>query len=82
MLIIGVKSLNLDVKNEENLAIILKEMSKKLQVANADSLMNPDDYNLDGYEELKSLYGLLVSKNKLTVSETHAFIDELRKHRK
>ncbi|WP_343068754.1 DUF1128 family protein [Gracilibacillus halotolerans] len=76
------KSLNLDVKSEENLTIVLKEMGKKLQVANADSLMNPDDYKLESYDELKSLYDLLVTKEKLTVSETHAFIDELRKHRK
>ena len=75
-------SLNLDRKSEENLAFIVTEMGKKLQVVNADSLMNPNDYQLDSYNELKSLYELLVSKNKLTVSETHAFIDELRKHRK
>lgn len=75
-------SLNLEKKSEENLAFIVTEMGKKLQVANADSLMNPDDYRLDSYNELKSLYELLVSKEKLTVSETHAFIDELRNHRK
>jgi uncharacterized protein YfkK (UPF0435 family) len=73
--------LNLEEKSEENLAHIIHEMGRMLQVVN-DSIMDPKDYDLDNYEELKSLYDLLQQKGKLTVAETQAFIAELREYRK
>ncbi|WP_208589177.1 DUF1128 domain-containing protein [Gracilibacillus suaedae] len=73
--------MNLEEKSEENLAHIIHEMGRMLQVVN-DSIMNPKDYDLDNYEELKSLHDLLQQKGKLTVAETQAFIAELREYRK
>ncbi|MFD2655288.1 MULTISPECIES: DUF1128 domain-containing protein [Gracilibacillus] len=73
--------MNLEEKSEENLAHIIHEMGRMLQVVN-DSIMDPKDYDLDNYEELKSLYDLLQQKGKLTVAETQAFIAELREYRK
>ncbi|GAE91663.1 hypothetical protein JCM21714_616 [Gracilibacillus boraciitolerans JCM 21714] len=73
--------MNLEEKSEQNLEYIIYNMGKMLQVVN-DSIMNPKDYDLNNYEELKALYDLLKQKGKLTVAEIQAFIAELRQYRK
>ncbi|WP_066193968.1 MULTISPECIES: DUF1128 domain-containing protein [Gracilibacillus] len=73
--------MSLEEQTQENLTYIIREMGKMLQVVN-DSIMNPDDYHLENYAELKELYDLLKQKGQLTVAETHAFIDELKNYRK
>ncbi|UOQ85540.1 DUF1128 domain-containing protein [Gracilibacillus salinarum] len=73
--------MHLEEKTEENLAYIIQEMGRMLQVVN-DSIMNPDDYDMKHYDELKELYDLLKQKGGLTVAETQAFITELRQYRK
>ncbi|WP_163536766.1 DUF1128 family protein [Gracilibacillus sp. YIM 98692] len=73
--------MSLDVQSEENLETIIQEMAKMLQVVNT-SIMDPKDYDIKHYKELKSLYDLLKHKQQLTVAETQAFIEELRQYRK
>ncbi|GAB2561610.1 DUF1128 family protein [Gracilibacillus alcaliphilus] len=73
--------MNLEEKSKENLEYLIHEMGKMLQVVN-EALMQPKDYKLENYTELKELYDLLEYKGQLTVAETHAFIDELKKYRK
>ncbi len=73
--------MSLEKKSEENLAYIIHEMGRMLQVVN-DSIMDPKDYDINNYDELKSLYDLLKLKGRLTVAETQAFIAELREYRK
>lgn len=73
--------MNLKEATNENLTYILKEMSEHLRVVN-ESIMDPEDYNLEKYDELKDLYDLLIQKGHLSVSETQAFIQELSSIRK
>ncbi|MDX8045023.1 DUF1128 family protein [Gracilibacillus sp. S3-1-1] len=73
--------MNLEVKSEENLAHIINEMARIMQVVNG-AIMDPADYSIDHYDELKSLHDLLQQKGKLTVAETQAFIAELKEYRK
>ncbi|RCW70747.1 DUF1128 domain-containing protein [Saliterribacillus persicus] len=73
--------MNLEEANQENLSFIINEMAERLQVVNR-SIMDPDDYNLDNYDELKSLYQMIEQKGSLSVSETQAFIEELKNYRK
>ncbi|UOQ47907.1 DUF1128 domain-containing protein [Gracilibacillus caseinilyticus] len=73
--------MHLEEKTEANLTYIIQEMGKMLQVVN-ESIMNPDDYDMEHYDELKELYDLLKMKGSLTVAETQAFIAELRQYRK
>ncbi|SFL97982.1 Uncharacterized protein YfkK, UPF0435 family [Gracilibacillus orientalis] len=73
--------MSLEEKSEENLAHIINEMGRMLQVVN-ESIMDPKDYDINNYDELKSLYDLLKQKGRLTVAETQAFIAELREYRK
>ncbi|PWU68899.1 MULTISPECIES: DUF1128 family protein [Gracilibacillus] len=73
--------MSLENKTEANFEAMIVEMSEKLQVVNR-SIMDPKDYDIAYYEELKSLYDYLMQKGKLSVAETHAFIDELSQYRK
>lgn len=73
--------MNLNEATNENLTYILKEIASQLRVAN-ESIMDPDDYNLEKYDDLKALYDVLIQKGQLSVSETQAFIQELSSIRK
>ncbi|WP_256860542.1 DUF1128 domain-containing protein [Paraliobacillus ryukyuensis] len=71
----------LDEATKENLDYMLKEIASKLQVVN-QSIMDPADYDLNKYDQLKLLYDVLRQKGKLSVSETQAFVQELASIRK
>ncbi|CQR47727.1 hypothetical protein BN1058_02054 [Paraliobacillus sp. PM-2] len=71
----------LNEATKENLAYLLEEIAKKLQVVN-QSIMDPEDYDLKKYDQLKLLYDVLQQKEQLSVSETQAFVQELATIRK
>lgn len=71
----------LNEPTEENLAYLLQEITKKLQVVNP-SIMDPEDYDLNKYDQLKLLFDVLHEKGQLSVSETQAFVQELAAIRK
>ncbi|MDC3412914.1 DUF1128 domain-containing protein [Terrihalobacillus insolitus] len=73
--------MSLNEPTEENLKIIIDEIAARLQVVNR-SIMDPKDYNLSKYDEIKSLYDLIKQKGHLSVAETQAFIQELATMRK
>ncbi|UFU00997.1 DUF1128 domain-containing protein [Radiobacillus kanasensis] len=73
--------MNLNEANEDNLKYIIDEMAKKLQVVNR-SIMDPKDYKLESYDQLKELYDMLEHKGNLSVPEIQAFIEELSSYRK
>ncbi|MFD2044072.1 DUF1128 family protein [Ornithinibacillus salinisoli] len=73
--------MNLDNPTQENLKFILGELAEILDVVNR-SIMDPEDYDLDKYDDLKFMYDILKQKGQLSASETQAFIEELRSVRK
>ncbi|MDC3416425.1 DUF1128 domain-containing protein [Aquibacillus salsiterrae] len=73
--------MNLNDASKENLDFIINEMAELLKVVNR-SIMDPDDYDLAKYNELKSLYDLIKQKGQLSVAETQAFVQELAASRK
>ena len=73
--------MDLSRQTEENLQFMLKELTKYLEVAN-HSLFDVNHYDLAKYNDIKSLYEMIVNKGKLTAMETQAFIEELRSARK
>lgn len=73
--------MDLSIQSKENLAFMLQELGKKLGIAN-QIIIKPEDYDLDRYYDLKDLYDMVNQRGKLTVSETEAFIQELRSVRK
>ncbi|MGY0691525.1 DUF1128 domain-containing protein [Virgibacillus sp. FSP13] len=73
--------MGLENPSTENLKIILDELAEMLGVVNR-SIMDPEDYDLNKYEDLKFMYDMVKQKGQLSASETQAFIDELRSVRK
>jgi len=66
---------------EENMKIILDELADDLNVVNR-TILDPEDYDLDKYADLKMMYDHVKSKDSLSPSETQAFITELSSMRK
>ncbi|WP_407267988.1 DUF1128 domain-containing protein [Radiobacillus sp. PE A8.2] len=73
--------MNLNEATKENLSFIINDMADHLQVVNR-SIMDPEDYDLEKYDELKSLHDLIKQKGRLSVSETEAFVQELASNRR
>lgn len=73
--------MNLENRSYENLKIILDGLADRLAVANR-ALLDPEDYDLDKYEDLKFMYDVIIQKGHLSASESQAFIEELKHVRK
>lgn len=73
--------MNLDYPSKENLSYILDSLAVKLSVANR-SLFDPEDYDIQKYDDLKLMHDMVMNKDRLSAPETQAFIDELRTVRK
>ncbi|MBO8155269.1 MAG: DUF1128 domain-containing protein [Bacillaceae bacterium] len=73
--------MNLQEATEKNLAFMIEQMAERLQMINR-SLLNPDDFNLESYQDIKDIYDMIHSRPNLSVSEINAIIDELSKYRK
>ncbi|MCF6137076.1 DUF1128 domain-containing protein [Alkalihalobacillus berkeleyi] len=73
--------MNLSVKSHENMAYMLDQIKKQLQVVNT-GVMRSDDFNLEQYEDLKDLYDFVMKKSHFSVNETEGIIEELSELRK
>lgn len=60
---------------------MLEIIGNKLAVANP-ALLDPVDYDLAKYEDLKWLYDHIKTKDAISISETEAFVEELSLIRK
>ncbi|MGM7701140.1 DUF1128 domain-containing protein [Pseudalkalibacillus sp. Hm43] len=73
--------MNLSVKSQENMAYMLEQMQKQMQVVNT-GVMRSEDFDVDQYEDLKDLYEFVMKKDHFSVSETEGIIQELSELRK
>ena len=73
--------MSLEQANQENLKILLEQLGDRLGVANK-VLLDEKDYDLNHYDDIKSLHDHVMNSGKLSPSETNAFIDELKSVRK
>ena len=73
--------MDLSNPSQENLAYILARIGEKLAIANP-ALLDPVDYDLAKYEDLKWLYDHIKTKESISISETEAFVEELSTARK
>ncbi|AIF66346.1 MULTISPECIES: DUF1128 domain-containing protein [Terribacillus] len=73
--------MKLEQASEENLSILINGIADRLVVVNR-SIMQPEDYQIEKYDDIKFLYDHIESKGQLSVSETEAFIQELANYRK
>lgn len=73
--------MNLNEPTSENLSYMINELATKLQVVNR-GLMDPEDYDMKHFEEIKDLFDMVQHKDQLSVSEIQAIVGELGKYRK
>ncbi|UOQ43082.1 DUF1128 domain-containing protein [Halobacillus salinarum] len=73
--------MSLEEATTDNLEVLINDMADKLQVVNR-SIMDPEDYDLSKYDEIKSLHDVIQMKGQLSVSEIQAFVQELGQYRK
>ncbi|MBA4542769.1 MULTISPECIES: DUF1128 domain-containing protein [Thermoactinomyces] len=70
--------MNLEKATEANLEYLINEIKAKLKLVNA-ALINPNDFNLGQYEEIREIYELIEKKQgKLTMMEIEGILEELR----
>jgi uncharacterized protein YfkK (UPF0435 family) len=72
--------MNLSEATVENLSFIVHSLADSLQVINR-AILDPKDFDLSSYNELKSIYEMVQRQGKLSVPEIQAIIEELRKLR-
>nr|WP_100399373.1 DUF1128 domain-containing protein [Bacillus sp. FJAT-44742] len=68
--------MNLETKNEENLAFMISEISNKLQVVNTGAFQ-PESFDIEQYNDIKDLYEMVTAKDNISVSEMDAIVSEL-----
>lgn len=73
--------MNLDTPNKENLTRIVEEIKSNLKLVNA-SIISPEDFHLDHYEELFEIHQMIQKKEgHLTMMEIEGILEELRELR-
>ncbi|SDJ02509.1 DUF1128 domain-containing protein [Salimicrobium halophilum] len=73
--------MSLEEANRDNLNTLIETLADRLQVVNR-GLLDPEDFDLDHYHDIKELYDIIEMKGQLSVSEIQAFVSELSKYRK
>ncbi|SMO73031.1 DUF1128 domain-containing protein [Melghirimyces algeriensis] len=74
--------MNLNEPTRENLNFLLQEIKNRLNLVNA-SAIQPEDYSLEDYDEVRDLYEMMKKKQgKLTMMELEGILEELGELRK
>lgn len=73
--------MNLDEANDDNLAFIIHDLGKRLNIVNR-SLLDPDDFRLDDYEEVRDIYEMVVKRSNLSSMDIEGILSELGELRK
>ncbi|KGX83677.1 MULTISPECIES: DUF1128 domain-containing protein [Pontibacillus] len=73
--------MNLNEPTNENLRYMINHLADQLQVVNR-GLMDPEDYDLKHYEDIKDIYDMTQMRGQMSVSEIQAVVGELGKFRK
>jgi len=75
------ETLSLNSPTQENLEWIVNEIKSQLKMVNA-SIINPEDFSLEQYEELLEIYKLIQKKQgRLSMMEIEGILEELRELR-
>lgn len=60
----------------DNIHDLIKEITKKLKMVNAEAIQS-SDYSEDQYEELKEIYEMVMKKQSFSPNEMQAIVEEL-----
>jgi uncharacterized protein YfkK (UPF0435 family) len=77
----GVVFVNLETPSKENVAHIVDEIKARLKLVNA-AIIDPEDFELEKYDELLALYRMIQKKETLTPMELEGILAELGELRK
>jgi len=72
---------NLETPSKENVAHIVDEIKARLKLVNA-AIIDPEDFELEKYDELLALYRMIQKKETLTPMELEGILAELGELRK
>jgi uncharacterized protein YfkK (UPF0435 family) len=73
--------MNLENPSRENIVYIVDQLKKKLTMANI-SVIQPDFFGLETYDDLLDLYNMIRKKERISISEMEAIVSELGTLRK
>ncbi|MDN4594019.1 DUF1128 domain-containing protein [Polycladomyces subterraneus] len=69
--------MNLETPSQENLVHLINEIKARLKLVNT-ALIDPQEFRLEDYEEILSLYHMIRRKNdRLTMMEIEGVLEEL-----
>lgn len=68
--------MNLQEATSENMAFMITDLKKRLKTVN-DSLINPDDFRLEDYAEIRDIYELVAKRESLSMMEIEGILTEL-----
>ena len=72
----GKKQVALSNNTPENIHDLIKEITKKLKMVNAEAIQS-SDYSEDQYEDLKEIYDMVMKKQTFSPNEMQAIVEEL-----
>ena len=73
--------MKLEEATHENLEFILTDLKKRLKLVN-DSLIDPKDFRLDDYDEVRDIYEMVIKRPQLTMMQMEGVLAELGELRK
>lgn len=73
--------MNLKEATYENMAFMLNDLKKRLRMVNV-SLIDPEDFRLDDYAEVRDIYEMVVRRPQLTTMQLEGVLTELGELRK
>jgi uncharacterized protein YfkK (UPF0435 family) len=68
--------MDLTVENHENMAFMIENLKKKLQIVNS-GIIQPEDYELNKYDDVKELYEMVMKMPSFSIRDMESIVDEL-----
>jgi uncharacterized protein YfkK (UPF0435 family) len=68
--------MDLNNENYENLAFMIEGLKKKLQLVNS-GLIQPEDYELNKYDDVKELYDMVMKMPSFSIRDMEGIVEEL-----
>ncbi|MFD1357508.1 DUF1128 domain-containing protein [Fictibacillus halophilus] len=68
--------MDLTNENHENLAFMIESLKKKLQLVNS-GLIQPEDYELNKYDDIKELYDMVMKMPSFSIRDMEGIVEEL-----
>ncbi|WNB90432.1 DUF1128 domain-containing protein [Bacillus sp. NEB1478] len=68
--------MDLSIENHENISFMIESLKKKLQIVNS-GIIQPEDYELNKYEDVKELYEMVMKMPSFSIRDMESIVEEL-----